>query len=89
MESQLEQSGRLVGILTQNVDGLHSVAGSVRVVELHGSAHWVGCLSCHARTSRARLQVCVCDDDDCDDCDDCDGGLNDVDRDVHAMMHFK
>lgn len=32
-----EQEGRLLGVITQNIDGLHQLAGSKRVVELHGS----------------------------------------------------
>ena len=35
-----------VGVLTQNVDGLHQAAGSRRVLELHGSLHDVCCLDC-------------------------------------------
>lgn len=46
----LEHEGRLVGIVTQNVDGLHQAAGSNpdRVVELHGSVHRTRCLDCGA-----------------------------------------
>ena len=35
--AQLEKAGKLKGIVTQNIDGLHQKAGSVHVVELHGS----------------------------------------------------
>ena len=42
----LEAHGVINGIITQNVDGLHSAAGSARVVELHGSMDRVVCLSC-------------------------------------------
>lgn len=52
----LEQLGRSTGIITQNVDGLHSAAGSNTVVELHGSLHWVRCLSCPLRMLRSELQ---------------------------------
>jgi NAD-dependent deacetylase len=40
----LEQTGRSPGVITQNVDGLHRAAGSVQVVEMHGTAREVGCL---------------------------------------------
>ncbi len=45
---ELERSGRLVGIVTQNIDGLHQAAGSDGdlVVEVHGSAHRSMCLRC-------------------------------------------
>lgn len=52
----LEQTGRITGLITQNVDGLHGAAGSQRLVELHGSIHFVRCLSCGHRSERAALQ---------------------------------
>jgi NAD-dependent SIR2 family protein deacetylase len=52
----LERSGRLTGLITQNVDGLHGAAGSERLIELHGNIHYVRCLSCGDRSSRATLQ---------------------------------
>src|SRR4051794_22950175 len=44
----LERSGRLRALLTQNIDGLHQLAGNSpdAVLELHGSIHRVECLSC-------------------------------------------
>ena len=48
----LERTGRLRALLTQNIDGLHQRAGSdpALVVELHGSIAEVECLGCGART---------------------------------------
>ncbi len=43
-------------IITQNVDGLHTQAGSTDVIELHGSLDGVVCLSCNHRIPRAGLQ---------------------------------
>ena len=43
---ELEQMGKLTGIVTQNIDGLHQKAGSIRVFELHGSIHRNFCLEC-------------------------------------------
>ena len=54
--AQLEDSGSLHHLLTQNVDGLHQRAGSNRVVDLHGRLDEVVCLDCGARTSRAEIQ---------------------------------
>lgn len=48
----LEQDGRLTGLVTQNVDGLHRRAGSQRVVELHGALDQVVCLRCGHRIAR-------------------------------------
>ncbi len=48
--------GRLGGLITQNVDGLHQRAGSHGVVELHGNIHEVVCLDCHASFPRSYVQ---------------------------------
>ena len=53
----LESKGLIGRIITQNVDTLHSQAGSEDVVELHGSLHWVLCLDCHQRTERDQVQL--------------------------------
>lgn len=47
----LERAGRLRAIVTQNIDGLHQVAGSdpALVVEIHGSVHETECLTCGRR----------------------------------------
>jgi len=44
----LNEKAKLIGLITQNVDGLHSMAGlpDDKVVELHGSHRWVACLDC-------------------------------------------
>jgi len=52
----LEQSGQLAAVVTQNTDGLHQDAGSVRVIELHGSGRTVECLDCGSRESRRDVQ---------------------------------
>lgn len=44
---QLEKSGKLSAVVTQNIDGLHQMAGSKNVYELHGSVHRNYCMSCH------------------------------------------
>lgn len=55
--ARLEALGKLAGLVTQNVDGLHQRAGSRDVVELHGSIHRVRCLACEARFERAAIQA--------------------------------
>jgi NAD-dependent deacetylase len=44
-----EKTGRIRGLITQNIDGLHQLAGSRNLLELHGTARQVGCLDCSAR----------------------------------------
>ncbi len=59
---ELERSGRLVALLTQNIDELHQRAGSAPdvVVELHGTIWQVDCLDCGRRTSMAEELTRVC-----------------------------
>jgi NAD-dependent SIR2 family protein deacetylase len=51
----LQRQGRLAGIITQNVDGLHQAAGARDVIELHGGLRHVVCLDCGYLGSRADL----------------------------------
>lgn len=44
--AQLEKAGRLKAVITQNVDGLHTAAGSKEVLELHGSCERNCCTRC-------------------------------------------
>ena len=44
--AKLEQEGRLKAVITQNIDGLHQLAGSKEVLELHGSVHRNFCTRC-------------------------------------------
>lgn len=44
--AELEQSGKLTAVVTQNIDGLHQAAGSRTVYELHGSIHRNYCMDC-------------------------------------------
>lgn len=50
--AELERSGVPVRVITQNVDGLHQLAGmpARKVLELHGTARTVVCTGCHAKT---------------------------------------
>jgi NAD-dependent deacetylase len=72
----LEEAGRIGAVITQNVDGLHQLAGNApeRVIELHGSARHVACLSCGARTPREAIQPQVDEEGNAPDCERC-GGL--------------
>ena len=44
--AKLEQEGKLKAVITQNIDGLHQMAGSKEVLELHGSVHRNYCQKC-------------------------------------------
>ncbi|GAB04307.1 NAD-dependent deacetylase [Gordonia amarae] len=53
--TRLQRQDRLTGVITQNVDMLHTKAGTRRVVELHGCYRRVRCLDCGALSSRQAL----------------------------------
>ncbi len=55
--ADLEASGHLNGVVTQNVDGLHQVAGSREVIELHGNLSRARCLQCGSLENRDALQA--------------------------------
>jgi len=71
------RAGLLVGVVTQNIDGLHQKAGlpSEAVVELHGNAHWVSCLTCQARFDRPTIDARVLSGDEDPACPACGGIL--------------
>lgn len=46
--AELEAAGKLTAVVTQNIDGLHQLAGSKKVFELHGSTLRNYCLDCHS-----------------------------------------
>lgn len=74
--TQLGAMGRLRAVITQNVDGLHQLAGTPddEVIELHGSQRKVHCLSCGASHAREAFQPQVDADGNAPACLDC-GGL--------------
>ena len=65
--AQWEENGKLTGVVTQNIDGLHQAAGSKRVYELHGSIHRNYCMNCgkfyppeYIRDSDVPVPRCSC-----------------------------
>ncbi len=52
---ELQRAGRLSGLITQNVDGLHDRAGHRDTIDLHGRLDRVVCLDCGQRTPRSTL----------------------------------
>ena len=49
--AELERRGLLAGVITQNIDGLHSAAGTRDPIEVHGSIRTASCLTCGSRFS--------------------------------------
>ncbi len=54
--ARLEAQGLVAGVITQNVDGLHQVAGSRAVIDLHGRLDRVVCLACEAAYPRTEVR---------------------------------
>jgi NAD-dependent deacetylase len=48
---ELEKSGKLYRVITQNIDGLHQIAGSSDVIELHGNTRKIFCMTCNKNYS--------------------------------------
>ena len=55
--AKLERAGHVNSLITQNVDNLHRVAGSRRVIDLHGVLHKTRCLSCNRKGKRSDWQA--------------------------------
>lgn len=72
---ELERRGHLDTLVTQNVDGLHQLAGHepARVVEVHGSVHGARCLTCAWRAPMAGVLARVREGEDDPRCPVCDG----------------
>jgi NAD-dependent deacetylase len=75
--AELERSGVPVRVITQNVDGLHQLAGmpARKVLELHGTARSVVCTECHARTPMEDALARVDAGEDDPPCLECGGVL--------------
>ncbi|MCM1321308.1 MAG: NAD-dependent protein deacylase [Bacteroides sp.] len=62
--AELEKSGKLTAVITQNIDGLHQKAGSKTVHELHGSIHRNYCIKCGAfYNAEALIKLCAAEKD--------------------------
>ena len=74
---ELEREGKLHTLITQNIDGLHQAAGSdpELVVEVHGTIHEVGCLTCGERAPMERALDRVRAGEEDPECRTCGGIL--------------
>jgi NAD-dependent deacetylase len=82
MLARWEQKGRLRGVITQNIDGLHQQAGSREVLELHGTARRIACLSCDWGSDPDPLVRQFQQSEEVPDCPECGGILK------HATISF-
>lgn len=75
--AELERRGQLRAVITQNIDGLHQRAGTSaeRIIEIHGTALFVICLSCEDRLPREEVQDRVVAGEEDPACRKCGGVL--------------
>lgn len=74
---RFEEGGQLLGLITQNVDGLHSLAGvsDERIVELHGTDRTIKCLRCQKPFDPEEVYRTIVGDFKAPTCDACGGFL--------------
>ncbi len=80
--AEWEERGLIQAVITQNIDGLHQIAGSRRVLELHGTARQVSCLDCSARYDTPSMHELFLSMDAVPPCAACGGMLK------HAVVSF-
>lgn len=73
--ADLERTGHLEAVITQNTDGLHQDAGSERALELHGNSERVVCLDCGRTRDAEPVRERVRDGELPPRCRECDGPL--------------
>ena len=69
--AQLERRGLIRGVITQNIDRLHRMAGSERVVEVHGSIEWSRCMICDGRVELEKVVGLLESGDGAPECGSC------------------
>lgn len=74
---ELEDTGRFLAIVTQNIDGLHHKAGNTpgKIIEIHGTVATVSCLSCNKKYEREEIEERLATGVKVPYCDDCSGIL--------------
>ena len=75
--AELERMGLVHWVITQNIDGLHQLAGTSRerIIELHGTCRTVSCLQCRKQWAREEVHEMVLGGVEVPKCDECGGIL--------------
>ena len=73
----LEDKGKLLGVVTQNIDGLHHDAGNSadKIIEIHGTVATISCLSCGKQSSKKEIIKRLDSGETVPYCNDCSGIL--------------
>jgi len=69
--AELERRGLIKGVITQNIDRLHRLAGTQRLIEVHGSIDWSVCMQCGGKVSLERVVEQLRADDGAPECSSC------------------
>jgi NAD-dependent deacetylase len=69
--AELERRGLIKAVITQNIDRLHRVAGTERLIEVHGSIEWSVCLDCGGKFPLDRVVEQLRADDGAPECPCC------------------
>ncbi len=75
--AELERTGKLDWLITQNIDGLHQDAGNSpeKIIELHGTGRWVTCLDCSKQYPAGEIFQLLLEGIEVPQCKDCGGWL--------------
>jgi len=73
--AEFEKRNQLLGVITQNIDGLHSLAGvsDAKIVELHGTDRFLKCLDCEKKFEPDPIYQTIVGDFRAPTCDACGG----------------
>jgi len=69
--AELERRGLVRAVITQNIDRLHRLAGTRRLVEVHGSIEWSVCMECGGRVSLEQAMELIAQGEGAPDCEAC------------------
>jgi NAD-dependent deacetylase len=69
--AELERRGLIRGVITQNIDRLHRLAGTERLIEVHGSIDRSVCMDCGGKVSIDRVLELLADGDGAPECEAC------------------
>jgi NAD-dependent protein deacetylase/lipoamidase len=69
--AELERRGLVRGVITQNIDRLHRLAGSERLIEVHGTIEWSLCMHCRGKLPIDRVVELIAESDGAPECPAC------------------
>jgi NAD-dependent deacetylase len=69
--AELERRGLIQAVITQNIDRLHRLAGSERLIEVHGSIEWSICMGCRGKLPIDRVVELLANGDGAPECPAC------------------